>query len=316
MLDHACNLKSIGSSCGQAQYCWHVVRSTQYLLFIAAGLTLTITQSHLRGADTSAASNNDAIAPKDDVIRLFDGKSLGDCYTWLKDTQREDLRRVFRVEDGMIHVTGDGLGGLVTNKRYRDYHLVLEFKFGDRTWQDRINNARDSGLLIHSNGKDGGYNGIWMPSIEVQIIEGGVGDFVPVPGIGLDGKPVPITYTCNAGRDRDGEVVWKEDGPREVFKRGNLKRVNWFGRDPDWKDEKGFRGPQDKDSPHGQWTRLDVICKGDHIQTFVNGTKMNEAFDVSPNEGRIQLQSELAEIFFRRWELWPLDKGPKPQPAQ
>ena len=30
----------------------------------------------------------------------------------------------------------------------------------------------------------------------------------------------------------------------------------------------------------------------------------------------IQLQSELAEIFFRRWELWPLGKGPKPAPAE
>src|SRR5262245_44994702 len=125
MLHHVCNLKSIGSSCGWAQYRWHAVRSTQYLFFIAAGLTLTISQSHLRGDDTAAASNNDAIAPKNDVIRLFDGKSLGDCYTWLKDSEREDPRKVFRVEDGMIHVTSDGLGGLVTNKRYRDYHLVL-----------------------------------------------------------------------------------------------------------------------------------------------------------------------------------------------
>jgi hypothetical protein len=43
---------------------------------------------------------------------------------------------------------------------------------------------------------------------------------------------------------------------------------------------------------------------------------VNEAFDVTPTEGRIQLQTELAEIFYRRWELWPLDKGPKPEPAQ
>ena len=68
---------------------------------------------------------------------------------------------------------------------------MLEFKWGERTWHDRENAARDSGLLVHSNGSDGGYNGIWMPSIEVQIIEGGVGDFVPVPGPDEDGKPCP-----------------------------------------------------------------------------------------------------------------------------
>jgi hypothetical protein len=44
--------------------------------------------------------------------------------------------------------------------------------------------------------------------------------------------------------------------------------------------------------------------------------KVNEAFDASPREGRIQLQSELAEIFFRRWELWPLGKGPEIEAAK
>ena len=81
---------------------------------------------------------------------------------------------------------------------------MLEFKWGERTWHDRENAARDSGLLVHSNGNDGGYNGIWMPSIEVQIIEGGVGDFVPVPGTGLKrASRCRFRYTCNVGRDRD-----------------------------------------------------------------------------------------------------------------
>jgi hypothetical protein len=266
-------------------------------------------------AEAKEASAEQAVSPADGVIRLFDGRSLGDCYTWLKDTKREDPRKVFQVHDGLLHITGDGLGGLVTNKRYRDYHLVLEFKWGEHAWGERKNAAMDSGLLVHSNGIDGGYNGTWMPAIEVQIIEGGVGDFVPVPGKDENGKPVQLSYTCNVGRDRDGEVIWNGDGPRETFKLGSMKRVNWFGRDPDWQDVKGTRGPQDKDSPPGQWTRLDVICDGGHIEVFVNGTKVNEAFDVSPREGRLQLQSELAEIYFRRWELWPLGKGPKPELA-
>ena len=259
---------------------------------------------------------DDSVSPTDDVIRLLDGKTLGDCYTWLKDTKREDPRKVFRIEDGMLHITGDGLGALVTNKRYRDYHLVLEFKWGDRTWHDREKASRDSGLLIHSNGIDGGYQGTWMPSLEVQIIEGGVGDFVPVPGPDENGQPVPLTYTCNVARDRDGEFVWQRDGPRETYRRGSFKRVNWYGRDPDWTDTKDFRGKQDIESPHGEWTRIDVLSDGGHIETFVNGKKVNEAFDVSPSEGRLQLQTELAEIYYRRWELWPLGKGPKPEPAK
>ncbi len=278
--------------------------------------TVLVTTTILAAESGAESDQGDAIAPKNEVIRLFDGKSLGDTYTWLKDTKRDDPRKVFTVKDGTIHISGDGYGCITTNKRYRDYHMVVEYKFGDRTWHGRKENARDSGVLIHSNGKDGGYNGSWMPSIEVQIIEGGVGDFIPVGGPGESGKPVSIAFTCNVGRDRDGEVIWQKDGNKETFKRGNMKRVNWYGRDPDWKDQIGFRGKEDKDSPLGKWTRIDVFCDGGHIETFVNGTKVNEAFDVLPRKGRIQLQSELAEIFYRRWELWPLDKGPEPAPAK
>jgi hypothetical protein len=256
------------------------------------------------------------IRPQDDVIRPFNGKSLDGLYTWLKDTKYEDPRQVFRVTDGMLHITGDGLGAVITNDEYRDYHQVLEFKWGPRTWGARKERTKDSGLLIHSVGPDGGYGGTWMPSIEVQMIEGGCGDFIMVAGNDKDGKPVPMSLTCETARDRDDEVIWKAGGQRETFDLKNRRRINWYGRDPDWEDKLGFRGKQDVESPDGQWNRFDVICKGGHIQVFVNGTKVNEAFDSIPKAGRIQIQAELAEVFIRRWELWPLDKGPQPAPAK
>jgi hypothetical protein len=267
-------------------------------------------------ADGAQTASNDAIAPTQTPLRLFDGKSLGNTYTFLKDTRREDPREVFRVTDGQLHITGDGLGSIITKDRYRDYHLVLEFKWGDKTWHDREHAARDSGLLIHSSGVDGGYQGIWMPSIEVQIIEGGVGDFILVNGNDESKKPVDLSLTAEIDHDLDGEVIWKAGGHRETFDHTNRQRVNWFGRDPDWKDERGFRGPKDVDSPHGKWTRLDVFSDGGHVTVYVNGTMVNEAFNVRPTAGRIQLQSELAEVFYRRWELWPVKEGPKPAPAE
>jgi hypothetical protein len=125
--------------------------------------------------------------------------------------------------------------------------------------------------------------------------------------------PVSLTTTVAPEKDAAKQAIFKPGGKRETFQHG---RVDWYGRDPAWKDERGFRGKNDVQSPHGEWTRMDVFCDGGHIETFVNGTKVNEAFDVSPRAGRIQLQSELAEIFYRRWELWPLDKGPRPEPAK
>lgn len=265
---------------------------------------------------TETTAAEPTVTPQDGPIKLFDGKTLGDCYTWLKDTKLEDPRQVFRVTDGMLHVTGDGLGSIITKKPYRDYHLILEYKWGDKTWHDRVDAARDTGLLIHSNGVDGGYGGIWKPSLEVQIIEGGVGDFVFVGGNDEAGKPVSLSLTANVTRDRDDEVVWKADAPSETFGNAKRRRINWFGRDPDWKDEKDFRGPHDVDSPHREWTRLDVIADKGRIEVFVNGVKVNEAFDSEPQQGQIQLQTELAEVFFRKWELWPLGMGPAPAPAK
>jgi hypothetical protein len=248
-------------------------------------------------------------------IALFDGQTLGDCYTYLQDTKYEDPRRVFRVTDGLLHITGDGLGSIITRKEYRDYHLVLEFRWGEKTYGSRSDRARDTGLLIHSRGADGGYGGIWMPSLEVQIIEGGLGDFILVTGNDRDGKPVPISVTCETGRDRDGEVIWQRGGQRETFNVTNRRRINWFGRDPDWADRLGFRGRSDLDRAQSEWTRMDVICDGPKVQVFVNGTQVNEALEVQPDSGRIQLQSELAEVFFRRWELYPVGQGPQPAPA-
>ena len=245
-------------------------------------------------------------SPKEGVIEIFDGKSLDNFYTWMADTKYEDPERVFRITDGMLHVVGNKLGGLITKDPYRDYHLVMECKWGPRTWESREKATKDSGLLVHSIGADGGYGGVWMPAIEVQMIEGGFGDFILVTGKDKDGTMVPLSLTCETDRDRDGEVIWKKGGKRETFNLDNHPRINWYGRDPDWKDEIGFRGRDDVESVDGEWTRMDVICDGGHIQVFINGVLVNEGFDSYPTQGRLQLQTELAELFVRRWELWPL----------
>jgi hypothetical protein len=43
---------------------------------------------------------------------------------------------------------------------------------------------------------------------------------------------------------------------------------------------------------------------------ILNGVKVNEGHKVIPASGKILLQTELAEVFVRRFELWPLDKLP------
>ena len=76
----------------------------------------------------------------------------------------------------MLRITGTEIGEIVTANRYRNFHLILEFKWGDGTYGPRATKARDSGLLIHGNGVDGGaQDGKWMSSLQSQMIEGGMG---------------------------------------------------------------------------------------------------------------------------------------------
>jgi len=259
------------------------------------------------------AAAQTAIAPEM-VIQIFDGKSLDNFYTWLVDSHREDPLRVITVVDQVdgapaIRISGEKWGGLVTREAYRDYRLVVEFRWGLATWGQRRNAARDSGVLVHAQGADGNtgrdFNGPWMRSIEAQIIEGGVGDIILVAGFEPDGTRITPAVTARAGRDRDGEAVFDPAGEARLFETG---RINWYGRDVDWKDSLGFRGKDDVESPYGQWTRLEVIAQGDRLTYLVNGKVVNEGVRASLTAGKIIIQSEGAEIFFRKIEIGPVGK--------
>jgi hypothetical protein len=89
--------------------------------------------------DTSPAR---PITPKGDAIALFNGINLEGFYTWLVDTKHLDPRRVFSVTNGLIHISGDGLSYLATKQEYRDYRLVVEFKWGEKTGPGAIAWAR------------------------------------------------------------------------------------------------------------------------------------------------------------------------------
>ena len=93
--------------------------------------TLSLALLLLVGPARPAASQ--AITP-DRTIPLFNGTNLDHFYTWLVDTAREDPHRVFSVVDQVdgapaIRISGQHWGGLITKRAYRDYHLVLEFRF-------------------------------------------------------------------------------------------------------------------------------------------------------------------------------------------
>lgn len=236
-------------------------------------------------------------------ITLFDGRSLGTFYTFVQGRGRDiDPNRVFQVVDGMLRISGEEWGCVTTREEYRDYRLVVEYRWGDETFGRRAAAARDSGLLLHSRGKDGGFNGVWMPGIEAQIIEGGTGDLLVV---GDGSEAFALTATIAAEPQRKAKV-YDPDGQPITIHRG---RIDWWGRDPAWKDTLGFRGARDVEQPVGEWNTLECVARGDTLEVSLNGVVMSRATRLQPAAGRIQIQSEGAEVFFRRVELLPLERG-------
>lgn len=233
-------------------------------------------------------------------IQLFNGKDLSNFYTFIQNRGRDtDPRKVFTVVDGVLRISGEEMGCITTNDEFQNYELTVEFKWGEKTWGNRENAARDSGVLIHSIGPDGAYSGIWMHSIEVQMIEGGTGDFIVVGD-----KSENFSVTCPVADEMHGSShVYKAGGKPVTITSG---RINWWGRAPDWADVKGFRGPNDVEKPVGEWNTLHVFVKDGVIRTTLNGVLVNESIDCKPRKGRIQIQSELAEVLVRKVELKPI----------
>src|SRR5438128_2894982 len=142
----------------------------KHLCVIGCSLLLVWLAGSL-GPQASAGEENDK------TIHLFNGKDLTNFYTYLAAPPGEkkplgknnDPEKVFSVHDGMIHVSGKIYGCFTTEKEYDNYHLIVEFKWGEKTWGGRENRAMDSGVLLHCTGPDGGY-GAWMESYECQMI--------------------------------------------------------------------------------------------------------------------------------------------------
>lgn len=203
-----------------------------------------------------------------DLVKLFNGKNL-DGWTVFVDPNNKGYspdskpENVFKVEDGVIHVSGERFACLTTKDEYANYRLKLEFKWGDKRWPPRENAKRDSGVLFHCVGPDK----IWTKSIECQIQEGDCGDFWMVSGTSLKvGDKVVSDPNNRAIKTKDGE------------------------------------------KPFGEWNTVEVVCDGDKVTNIINGVVVNGGTGASVQKGRIVLQSEGAELFFRNVELRPIKK--------
>jgi hypothetical protein len=276
--------------------------SRRAFLKISAFAAVTFCPNHdvWSKAVQAAETKKEPLSPKGGIIQLFNGKDLTGLYGWLKDTQYDDPRKVFSVQDGLLRISGEVDGYLGTREEYRDYRLVVEYKWGSRTYGSKT--VRNSGLLLHATGPDGNPSP-WMSSIECQVAQGCVGDFIVIRGKNPDGSVVPVTITSDTILGPDGKTRWKKGGKPTHYAG---KQFWWSLHDPEFKELIDTRGRNDVESPLEEWTRVECVCSRDRITAIVNNVTVNECYNVSPSAGKILLESEGFEILFRKFELHPL----------
>ncbi|HEX9600182.1 MAG TPA: DUF1080 domain-containing protein [Mariniflexile sp.] len=248
---------------------------------------------------------------------LFNGKDLNGWYTYQKSPEatsivkglkmkagkyvepiglNKDPLDVFTVvlEDGQpaIRISGETFGILVTDEEYENYHLSLEFKWGNKKFPPREDKKRDSGVLYHSIGKEGAWGGVWMKSIECQVQEGDVGDLICV-----DSTAVQVRV-FEKGRK------YEPTGELKVFYRGGS---DYCDKSADFEKE------------HGEWNLLELYVYERESIHIVNGEENMHLYNIGQivdgkieplTKGKIQLQSEGAEIFYRNIRIEPIREMP------
>jgi hypothetical protein len=176
-------------------------------LLWAAGLTIL--------GSASAADKDNAAGFKD----LFNGKDLAGWKTQLpKDA---DPAKTWSVREGVIICTGKPNGYFYTDKSYKNYVLVYDWRYErPATLQDDSTFTGNSGCLVHIQEP----HKVWPKCIEVQGMNRDHGLLIGVSGIKLSGakfdretknkvtKPVGAWNTTEIICKADGSIVAKING--------------------------------------------------------------------------------------------------------
>ena len=218
--------------------------------------------------------------------------------------KNRDPLKVFNVEpvDGQpaIHITGQGFGVMSTAESFGNFHLRLQFKWGERKWGYKLNAPRDSGLLYFVHGEPGFDHETWPRSTEFQIQEHDTGDLYAL------GSQITVNARTETGPN--GRPLYHYDPAgapvlfRQVAPIGNrCVRL------------------EDAEKPNGEWNTLELIClNGDSIHV-VNGKVVMRLHHAERLDwpapgpitaGQICLQTEGAEVYYRHVELRPITAVP------
>ena len=188
----------------------------------------------------------------------------------------------------ILRVSGEIYGCIFTKAEYENYHFKAKVKWGEKKWEPRTDKLRDSGILYHSVGEAGkDYWRAWMLSQEFQLMEGHIGDYWSIANAAIDVRAFIPEGIMNP--------VANEKQPFLPIAAGT-------GID-------GFcLRSENHESPKGEWTQIELVCfegkslhivNGHVVMVLQNSRYVENGKSIPLTKGKIQMQSEAAETFYK-----------------
>lgn len=215
----------------------------------------------------------------------------------------KDEAKVFSVvmQQGqpVLRISGEVYGCLFTRQDFANYDLKLKVKWGTKKWVPRLNEPRDSGLLYNSQGECGvDYWRSWMLSQEFQVSEQQRGNALG-------------DYWCIANSVADIRATRMQD---TVKYNAAAAPISMGNGGPHF-----CQATDSHEVPAGEWNELELLNVNGRSVHLVNGRvvlALNNSGYVAQGQrqplthGRIQLQSEAAEVFYKDILIRPLTTLP------
>ena len=230
---------------------------------------------------------------------LFNGKNFDGWYLKIRSGDQELAKRVFAIEDGMVHIFNDAFpdeyklgtgeidthGLFYTKTEYSKFILKFEYKWGSKIANNFNKWQYDAGVYYHITN-----DSIWPTGIEYQIRydhtknRNHTGDLIRPPG---------TNYQWYSNEESETYLSPEDGGTRKNDK-------GWLH----------YAAPTDNhNSLNNQWNSCEVVVMGgDYVIHKLNGEVINAAFNINPSAGIIGFQAETAEIFYRSIQIKELQK--------
>ncbi|EAR01363.1 DUF1080 domain-containing protein [Maribacter sp. HTCC2170] len=203
-------------------------------------------------------------------ISLFNGE---DTSGWHIDVPAmdsiPDAINPFIVRDGMLVSLGTPAGHIITDKKYKNFSLDIEYRFASK--------PGNCGVLVYASTPRALYK-MFPKSIEVQMMHENAGDFWCIV------------------EDIEVEDMLDRRGPKEEWgiTEGKKRRI--------------LNLTDGSENPVGEWNSMRIECLGNELKVWVNGDLVNHGYNATASNGQIALQAEGSEVEFRKLELTSIDK--------